>query len=141
MNTYHPKYSDQRDAIDWSRKVLRRKRKHVILDSETTGLGKTDEIIQLAIIDLDGNTLFNKNIRPTKKKRISSDSTEIHGLTMDKLSDCPTFSELKVPVKAFLRRKTIITYNASFDKRLYRQSWQLADGYIPKGDWDCAMLE
>ena len=49
MNKYHPCYEDQRDAIDWANEVLRKHKKFVILDTETTGLGNRDEIIELAL--------------------------------------------------------------------------------------------
>jgi len=141
MASYHPKYRDQRAAIDWARLILRRKKKHVVLDTETTGLGATDEIIQLAVVDLDRNVLFYENLRPTKRKRISKDAIALHGLTMETLAGCRTFFELAIPLRRAIGCKTIITYNAAFDMRLYGQSYQLAGGFIPRGTWECAMLE
>lgn len=141
MTAYHPNYTDQRAAINWSREVLKRRQKYVILDTETTGLGKSDEIIQLAVVDLDGNVLFNENIKPTKKKSISSQASSIHKLTMSNLAECPTFSELKNPLKKAIGRRRIITYNTEFDLRLYKQTWQFAGGFLPKGQWECAMLQ
>jgi DNA polymerase-3 subunit epsilon len=119
---------------------MRRKRRYVILDTETTGLNKSDEIIQLAVIDLDGNTLLNESIRPTKKKRIAADAVAIHGLTMEVLSSCETFAELARPLERAIGKKTIITYNAEFDMRMYVQSYRLAGGFLPRGNWECAML-
>ena len=141
MANYHPIFSDQRAAINWARRVLRRAGAHVILDTETTGLKETDEIVQVAVIDLEGNVRFNENIRPTKRKRMSRDAVAVHGLTMDMLSDCRTFSEFRRPLEAAIGTRRIITYNAAFDMRLYRQSYDLAGGFLPKGEWDCAMLE
>lgn len=57
---------------EWARSVLiGRINNCVILDCETTGLGDQDEIIQLAIIDMRGNILFNSLIKPSPRKRIS----------------------------------------------------------------------
>lgn len=65
MLAYHPNPRDQRRAIGWARYVLLDgKHKYVILDTVTTTLKPSDEIFQLAVIDLDGNTLFKQNIRP-----------------------------------------------------------------------------
>ena len=141
MSKYHRNYKDQRDAISWARRVLKSKRKFVILDTETTGLGTRDEIIQLAVIDLNGTVLFDKKIKPTSKKTISQEASKIHGITIKDLEDCPTFKELKKALKKAIRRKTIITYNAEFDKKMYSRTYQLAGGFLPKGNWDCAMLE
>jgi len=141
MNDYHPNYSDQRAAIDWARRVLSGKKRYVILDTETTGLDTSDEIVQLAVIDPNGNVLFNENIKPTRKGSIDRQASAVHGLTMAKLKNCVTFSELKKPLKKAIGRRKIITYNADFDMRIYRQTYQIAGGFIPKGGWECAMLQ
>lgn len=60
---------------------------------------------------------------------------------MNDLKDCPTFKELKRPLKKAIGRKTIIAYNAAFDQIMYSRTYQMAGGFLPKGNWDCAMLE
>ena len=63
---------DKDGAINIAREILKHKEDYVILDTETTGLGDSDVIIQISIIDLDGNVLMDSLIKPTKKKRMSS---------------------------------------------------------------------
>ncbi len=121
--------------------VLANKERFVILDTETTGIGRNDEIIQIGIIDLDGNTLLNQNIRPQKRKAIPKDATNVHGLTMDELINCPVFSELKDILKQTIGHRGIIAYNAEFDLRLYKQSYKVSGGFFPNGNWHCAMRE
>ncbi|MGD0078523.1 MAG: 3'-5' exonuclease [Sedimentisphaerales bacterium] len=137
----HPCYKDQRAAIDWARMVLANKERFVILDTETTGIGRNDEIIQIGIIDLDGNNLLNQNIRPQKRKTIPRDATNVHGLTMAELINCPVFSELKDVMKQAIGHKDIIAYNAEFDLRLYKQSYKVSGGFLFNGNWHCAMRE
>ena len=36
----------------------------IIIDVETTGVKRNDEILQVSIIDLDDNILFNRYIKP-----------------------------------------------------------------------------
>jgi DNA polymerase-3 subunit epsilon len=60
---------------------------------------------------------------------------------MENLINSPTFSELKKPLKQAIGRRNIITYNAEFDERLYRQSRKSGRGFVPKGVWHCAMRE
>jgi DNA polymerase-3 subunit epsilon len=141
MPLQHPNYKDQRDAIDWARSVLKKWKKYVILDTETTGIKGADEIIQIAVIDLMGTVLFNENIRPSKKKRIAAEAIAVHGISMKSLEGCPTFADLEKPLKKAIGRRTIISYNAEFDARLYRQTYQLAGGFLPRGEWECAMLQ
>ena len=132
---------DRRAAIDWARRVMQNKSRYVILDTETTGLNKTDEIVQLAVIDLDGNTLFNENIRPTKRKRMSREAVAVHGLTMQTLSKCRTFAELAEPLERAMGSKTVIAYNGEFDARMFVQTYRLGGGFLHRGDWECIMLE
>lgn len=140
----HRKPKDQRASISWARKVLKNKHKYVVLDTETTGLTDNDEIIQLAVIDLDGNTLFNELIKPSNKKSISKKATDVHGIKMSMLKSSPTFDEIAKPLKSVLKGKTIIAYNSAFDSRMYAQSYKFGGGFNPWGvpkKWECAMLQ
>lgn len=138
----HPNYRHQREAVDWARGVFERRGQYVILDTETTGLTEKDEIIQMAIVDLYGKELFNQNFKPSSdRKRISAKASSIHGLTMKVLKDCPRFYQAADALAAAIGNRTIITYNADFDRRLYQQTRKLAGGYMPAGRWECAMLK
>lgn len=147
MQSKHPNLSDQREAITWARKVLKNKHKYVILDTETTGIGKKDEIIEMAIIDLDGNSLFWSRFLPIKRKSIPKDATAIHGISYAMLKDYPRFSDFDGNLRAVINNKDIIAYNAEYDMRLYIQTYLLAQQhegrkiFAPKGDWYCAMQE
>ena len=141
MPQEHPCYQDRHAAIAWAREVLAREESLVIMDTETTGLGEDAEIIQLAVIDLDGKALFNENIQPTELTRIPDEATAIHGLTMAALDGCSTFAELAEPLEAAIGERDIIAYNSDFDSQMYRQTLALAGGFDPPGVWTCAMLE
>ena len=81
-------------SILWARNILSQKHRYVLLDTETTGLYRNDVILQIGIINLDGNELINSLVKPTKIKRISPDATAIHGISMADLVEAPTFAEL-----------------------------------------------
>jgi tetratricopeptide (TPR) repeat protein len=138
---FHPNPEDHRAAINWAKHVLSYCEGYVILDSETTGLGNRDEIIQLAVIDPKGTVLFNENIKPTSKKTITKDAAKIHGITMESLATCNTLYTFAEALKRAIGCKTIISYNAKFDRRMYNQSYKRAGGFLPPGEWNCAMLE
>jgi DNA polymerase-3 subunit epsilon len=140
----HRKPKDQRASIKWARKVFSNKHKYIILDTETTGLTNDDEIIQLAIIDMDGNSLFNELIKPSNNESISKKALRIHGISMLKLKDSPTFKEIAKTLRSITKGKILIAYNAAFDSRVYAQSYQFSGGFNPWGmkrKWECAMLE
>ena len=139
----HRNPSDQRASIDWARSVLGRKSQYVILDTETTGLKEIDEVIQIGIIDLKGNTVLETLVKPSKKKSINKGASDVHGILMKDLKSAPTFNELTNQLTQALKGKEVIAYNSEFDARLYAQSCMFSGGgYIPKNmklDWDCAM--
>jgi DNA polymerase III subunit epsilon len=108
--------------IDITQDICHNKDKYVILDTETTGLGKNDVIIQIGIIDLDGNVLMDTLIKPTIRKRMSSDATALHGITMKMLNDKPSFRELYPDFLEIVGSKTVLIYNAEYDARLIAQT-------------------
>lgn len=108
--------------IEFSRNVLKNKEDYVILDTETTGLGKNDVIVQIGITDLEGNVLLDTLIRPSKGKRISSDATAIHGINIQMLENAPTFKDIYSKFCEIIGSRTILIYNAEFDARLIAQT-------------------
>lgn len=109
-------------GLHWAVKIADKRDKCVILDTETTGLSDIDEVINLAIIDLDGNILYNSLLRPPTRKSIPREAAKIHGITMKKLKDSPTFADEYEKIQGILAGKTVIAYNAKFDSRLMSQT-------------------
>lgn len=118
----------------------------VILDSETTGFSKNDEVIDLALISFQtGQVIFQEYFIPEVK--INPFAERVHKLTIPKLINLgakqlkhyqPTFDLL------FNSEYDIIAYNAGFDKRLIEQSIarHLVMSYKMESfskEWRCAM--
>jgi DNA polymerase-3 subunit epsilon len=125
--------------IVWAKEVLDHKNNYVILDTETTGLNKNDVVIQIAIIDLNGNEILNSLVKPTKRKRMSTEATAIHGITMSGLANAPTFAELKPEIDRITSGKTVLIYNAEFDERLIDQSTSQDLCFSPHFKTQCVM--
>jgi DNA polymerase-3 subunit epsilon len=137
----HPNLNDRNEAINFARSVLKNKSDYLILDTETTGLGEKDVIIQLAIIDLDGNTLIDTYIRPTKRKSVPRDASAIHGIKYKDLIDAPTFVDILHEISKYLEsNKKFLIYNFMFDARLINQTIS-ADGikYVSNLKGNCVM--
>lgn len=136
----HPDPRLKARMIEWARGILNQKHRYVILDTETTGIGYQDVVIEIAVIDLNGNVLLNSRIRPTKKKGISKRATGIHGITMEELTSAPTFGDVCKELNDIIGNKSIIIYNGDFDERLIRQTCR-QDGIPPfkLGWYECAM--
>jgi DNA polymerase-3 subunit epsilon len=94
----------------------------VYLDTETTGLHQTAEVIEIGIIDDQGNTLFEQRIRPRGK--IDPAAGRVHGITLEMLKEEPTWEQIWPQAEARLMGKRIGVYNVEFDLRLIKQSNQ-----------------
>jgi len=122
----------------------------VYLDTETTGLHLTAEVIEIGIIDDQQNVLFDQLIRPRGK--IDPAAIRLHGITPEMLKDAPTWEQVWPQAEAVLLNQKVGGYNVEFDLRLIKQSihrawlrWGLSDSNffdIMKlyaryfGDWD-----
>lgn len=92
----------------------------VFLDTETTGTGPNDLIIEMGIVDVDGNTLYEGLINPGMP--IPPESSAVNEITDAMVADQPTWGQVWQDVEAVLRNRAIGIYNADFDMRLMRQS-------------------
>lgn len=92
----------------------------VFLDTETTGLGTDDEIIEISIIDKHGEILLDTLIKPVKS--IPASSSKIHNITNWQVRNSPTWPEIYQNYRDVVKNKTVIIYNRKFDNRLLRQT-------------------
>jgi DNA polymerase-3 subunit epsilon len=95
-------------------------RKPVYLDTETTGLEKFDQIVEICILDSDGSVLVDSLVKPTTK--IPAGVTKLHGITDDMVKDKPTWSEIWPTVQAALTGRHVAIYSAEYDERMMKQS-------------------
>ena len=88
----------------------------IVFDVETTGLNaETDEILQISIIDGDGNVLINSYVKPYYMERWS-DTEKIHGITKDMVENAPYPHELIPRIKGiFDNAAEWIGYNGVYD--------------------------
>ncbi len=94
----------------------------IILDTETTGFGSSDEVIQIGIIDPVGKELMNTLLRPGLAI-VMPGAFQVHGISNEQLTDAPTWDDIRLDLQGHLRvARSIVAYNANFDKRLLLQS-------------------
>lgn len=84
----------------------------ICLDTETTGLNPdNDEILQLSIIDGNGEILFSEYIKPSHRKQWTK-AERIHGIKPSDVKNCKTLLEYKDQIQEILLSADIIVgYN------------------------------
>ncbi len=95
-------------------------RQPVYLDTETTGLGDADQIVEIGIVDGEGSVLFESLVKPIG--RMTPDAMRVHHITDAMVANAPTWKEVWPQVEAVLTGRRIGIYNADFDLRMLRQS-------------------
>ncbi len=103
---------------------------YVVLDCETTGISpKKADIIELAIVDALGETLFESLLMPHDSITIEERASGVNGITSEMLEDAPTLADTWPELREILTSAHLVTYNASFDVPFIRASarrWRLS---------------
>ena len=88
----------------------------IILDTETTGLDSyIDEILQLSIIDEQGNVLFNERFKPIIATEWKA-AERVNGISPQMVADCEDIYHYFGEIQQILYdADTIIGYNTDFD--------------------------
>jgi DNA polymerase-3 subunit epsilon len=115
-------------------------RKPVYLDTETTGMGPLDEIVEICVLDENGDALVNTLVRPRGK--IASSAASIHGISDALVREAPAWPEVWPAVQAALAGRTVAIYNAEFDVRMLQQTHRVYGLQPGPRDWReaCVML-
>lgn len=144
------KQSDRAAAAHWARQILADERA-LILDTETTGLGVFDQVVQLAVIDIHGDTVIDTLIKPTRP--IPQIATGIHGITDAMVADAPNFGQIYDALLMAVGGERVVIYNKNFDVEMLHHSDQLyhlecdpswvpigQDGWRGLAVWEDAMI-
>lgn len=112
----------------------------LILDTETTGLGRESEVIEVALINTRGEELLHRLALPLGG--IPRDASRVHGLTVTRLQELGAVSWQEVHASlapALDRAALVLVYNAAFDRRLLQQTCARHELRLPAIAWRCAM--
>lgn len=108
-------YAIKQQAISKIKALLESKNP-VILDTETTGIPRGNEVVyitELSIIDMQGKTLFSSllNIPVPVPQMI----TQITGIDDSMLKGKPSFDAVYEDISEILRGRTVLGWNVAFD--------------------------
>ncbi len=92
--------------------------KLVVLDVETTGLSPAmgDRVVELGMIACRGATEISRSCHLINPGRpIPLDAQQVHGISDQDVSGCPSFKEIAEEVKSTLVDSWIVGHNVRFD--------------------------
>ena len=89
----------------------------VIFDTETTGVGPEDEIVELGIIDCRGTVLYDGMFKPSQ--RMNPAASKVSGITDEMLADKPRFVDEFPGIFAYMfGHNGVVAFNEAFDERM-----------------------
>ena len=96
--------------------------KLIVFDTETTGLDfENDEILQLSIINSDGEVLFDRYFKPEEKTEWP-EAQKFNGISPEMVKDLPGYRDSLDQVKAiFENAETLVAYNNAFDVEMLKR--------------------
>jgi DNA polymerase III subunit epsilon len=94
--------------------------KYLLFDTETTGLGKDDEICAVAVADLNGQVLFDSLVSPIKP--ISNEASQVNGITNEDVLNQPCWPEVWEKLRPIIQGKILLAYHSDFHIGMLQQT-------------------
>jgi len=106
---------------EFAKRLLSLGESAVVLDTETTGLGHLDEVLEIGVLSLAGEVLIDQLVRPSVVESWR-DAQLVHGIGPEAVADSPTLAAVLPALRDVVAGKTVVVYNADYDRRLLYQS-------------------
>lgn len=127
------------NAVRWAQEMVGNPRT-VFIDTETTGLDGSAEIVDIAVVGVYGQVLLNTLVHP--KRPIPFGASNIHGIFDRDVADAPLWDAVYPLLAALLIDRPVVIYNVEYDRKIIHQCCQEL-GLEPiqhAQTWQCAML-
>jgi DNA polymerase-3 subunit epsilon len=116
----NPTETPRAKAIRMAREILASN--PVYVDTETTGLGRDAEIVEIAIVDHEGNVVMDQLFKP--QNPIPEEAIRVHHISNEMVANKPKWGIYWPTIRGIFFGKTICMYNSDYDLRLILQSNQ-----------------
>ncbi len=122
------------------RSVLEQRPKLAAVDVETTGFGRRDRVVEIAIVALDRETWetvdeYDTLVNPER----DVGPTGVHGITAGMVELAPVFADVLPAVARRLRGAVLIAHNLPFDTRMIRYEFERQGVPIEFGQGWCTL--
>lgn len=114
--------------------------KYAVVDVETTGFGKTDRVVELAVVVIDlaaGEVVdeFETLLNPMR----DIGAIHVHGVTATMVEAAPTFDEIAPTLTRVLGGNVLVAHNLPFDRRFLLQEFARSGIDVDTGQGVCTL--
>jgi DNA polymerase III subunit epsilon len=125
-------------SVAWAQEIVSDPRT-VFIDTETTGLDETAEIVDIAVVGVNGDVLLDTLVKP--RWPIPPGVSRIHGIYDRDVAHAASWSEVYGLALPLLVDRPVVIFNADYDRKIILQC--CAHMQLPlifgAGNWQCAM--
>lgn len=102
----------------------------VVVDTETTGIGKADRVVEIAAVRFEEGRCVGYSSLVNPQRHIPSFAEAVHGISNDMVANEPLFGEIFDAVRELLVGAVVVAHNLPFDRRMIEQEasrlgWEL----------------
>lgn len=127
---------DRQSVIEWAHAVVL-DASAVFLDTETTGIGPGAEVVDLAVVRLDGTVVLDTLIKP--RRPIPADASRIHGIYDRDVAGAPSWEQVFPLLLDAIGHRRVVVYNADYDQGVITGCCRACGLNLPLSRWECAM--
>lgn len=111
----------------------------LIVEVQTTSREKTGEVIEIAILDLQGTVLLDTRVKP--QYSIPPESVQFHGIHQAEVAHLPAWTSMVSVLKPLISGHMLVSYGRAFTKERLEHSLKVAGLAEPQLsiDWECLM--
>lgn len=114
----------------------------VVVDVETTGFGKHDKIVEIAIVAMDPESWetvdeYDTLLNPER----DMGPTGVHGISASMVEVAPVFGDVIADVAKRLNGALLVAHNLPFDSRMLRQEFERNGIQVDLGSGLCTLRE
>ena len=112
----------------------------MVIDCETTGLGKYDRVLEVAAVTIDSTTLevideYDTLVNPQR----DVGPVNIHGVTASMVELAPSFDEIAGSLASKISGNVLVAHNLSFDVRMLRNEYDRLNVPLDDGIGVCTL--
>lgn len=116
--------------------LLGRDGRVAVIDVETTGLYRTDRVVEVAVVTVNADGVIEEEFDTLVNPMREMGATWIHGIDTAMVRDAPTFSDVAHHVAARINGAVVTGHNVRFDMRMLGDDFDRAGIDI---DWGAGL--